>query len=139
MLLVTALMLIFVQIDDIKKVLVRVLTFYVGLTLFVMLWNLIVDGYSTFYASLQGIENVINGYLDEPLDMQTLYTKVLTPIKGIIGVLDLIVKYLVTFAKFGFIISLFANKKGSNNVLSKFIDKYIDKAVIFTNNVEKEK
>ena len=136
MLIVVALMLIFCEIKNVEDVVIRVLTFFVGLTLFTMLWNLIVDGYSTVYASLQGMENVLNSYLPKPIDINGLYRYVLTPIKGVIGVLDIIVKYLVVLIKFIFIVSFLTNKTPKENFLTKFINKYVTSAVKYVSNSE---
>ena len=134
-LIVVVLMLIFCDIEDIKSVMVRVLTFYVGITLFLMLWNLIVDGYSTLYTSIQALEGTINGYLSKPLDINGMYKYFLTPVKSLIGILDIIVKYLVVVVKFLFIIAVLTNRKEKENFFSKFINKYINMAVSYVNNI----
>ncbi len=65
---VVALMIIFCEIDNIKGVIVRVTSFYLGLILVQTAWNLIFDGYTDlFYGGINSIVDVINSYLDKPL------------------------------------------------------------------------
>ncbi len=135
MLIVTVLMLIFCEIKDIKKVMTRILTFYVGLALFTMLWGLIVDGYGTLYTSIQGIEGTINSYLTNPINMNAAYKYFFTPLKTIIGVLDIIVKYVIILVKFLFIIAVLTNKKEKKNFLNKWINKYVNMVLNYINGI----
>ena len=135
LLIAVALILIFCDIEDIKGIMTKILTFYVGLALFTMMWGLIVDGYSTLYASIQGIQGTIEGIISKSIDMSGLYKYFLTPLKSIIGVLDIIIKYLIVVVKFIFIIGILTNKKGKENFFSKFINKYINMALNFVNNI----
>ena len=134
---VVALMIIFCEIDNIKGVVIRVTSFYVGLILVQTAWGLIYDGYNdVFYGGIQSLVNLINSYLDKPLDISKFYQYVLTPIKTILTYLDTVVGYFITFSKFAFVVALFSNKAPKQNFITNFINKFVDKIVTFVNSID---
>ena len=137
MLTVIALLLLFCEVDNVKGVIVRVLSFYLGLVLFTTLWGLFVDGYGLVCSTLDGfINNVINSYLDKPVSILKLHKYLLDPVKSIISICDNIVDFFVVFIKFGFVVSFLEGKVAKENFISKFVNKFVDKAVAFVNGIE---
>ncbi len=137
MLTVIALLLLFCEVDNVKGVIVRVLSFYLGLVLFTTLWGLLVDGYGLVCSTLDGfINNVINSYLDKPVSITKLHRYLLDPVKSIITICDNIVDFFVVFIKFGFVVSFLEGKVAKENFISKFVNKFVDKAVAFVNGIE---
>ena len=134
---VVALMIIFCEIDNIKGVIVRVTSFYLGLILVQTAWNLIFDGYTDlFYGGINSIVDVINSYLDKPVDITKLFKYVLTPIKTIMAYLDTVVSYFITFSKFAFVVALLSNKAPKQNFFTNFINKFVDKVITFVNGID---
>lgn len=136
-LIVFLLMLIFVEMNDnVKGVMVRVLTFMIGLTLFMMLWNLLQGAYSVVYDTIKDFLGIISSWLEEPIDVTKLYLYFLDPIKNLIGICDNIVNFLYDLTRFGFIIALLAGKQFKENFFIKWINSFVEKAINFIKNIE---
>ena len=136
MLTVIALLLLFCEVDNVKGVIVRVLSFYLGLLLFQTLWGILVDGYGVVCSTIDGFIGVINSYLDKPITISKLHQYLLDPIKSILNICDNIVDFFVVLIKFGFVVSFLEGKVAKENFISKFVNKFIDKAVAFVNGIE---
>lgn len=134
-LLVMLLMFLFCEVEEnVKNVASKVLTFYVGFTLVSMAWELIISGINLVFGSLDQIVAIINVYRD-PLDLITL-AKFTTPFVTVIAVVDSIFNYLLTFVKFGFIISLLTGKAIHNNPVSSKINEYMTKAINYISSMD---
>lgn len=132
-LLVSVLLLIFCELDEnAKNIMVGILAFTAGLALFTLCWSLIVDGIDVVTKSLTGVFDVINGFLDssDKIDITDLQRYIINPINQITDIADNIVSFLITFAKFGFIIAILTGKAAKKNFISEKINKYVDN---FTN------
>ena len=138
LLIVTAMLLVFAEVDNVKGIIVRVLAFAAGIALFSMIWGLIVSGYGLVYDSLNDIINVINSYMDagKGIDLTKFYLYVLTPIKSILSICDNVVEFFITLIKFGFIVALLENKTPRENFISRFVNKYVDKVIAYFNAIE---
>ena len=136
MLTVIALLLLFCEVDNIKGVIVRVLSFQLGLLLFQTLGGILVDGYGLVCSTIDGFVNVINSYLDKPVTITKLHRYLLDPIKSILSICDNIVDFFVVIIKFGFVVSFLEGKVAKENFITKFVNKFVDKAVAFVNGIE---
>lgn len=137
MLLVVLLMLIFCELDDkIKNLATTVIAFLVGLTLISILWTLIYDGVNLLLDSVDTIVKVLNAYLSSgnKIDIAGLQEKLIDPVKQLLGVGDSFVDFLITFTKFGFVISIFTGATMKNNAFTRKVNEYINKALGFINN-----
>lgn len=131
------LMLAFVEITDgMKQTMVRILSFFVGLTVVTMGWNLIVNGVDVIMSSLDKLIAIINGYLDSPMDISKLYLYLLDPIAKVVELADGIVSWLFTFAKFGFIVTLLTNKAMKETFISRKINEFINKTLYWVNSLD---
>lgn len=134
---VAVLMFLFCELEDkVKGVAIKVIAFYAGLTLVSMGWGLIADGVDLVISSLNDFIAIINGYLDTPIDVTKLYLYLLTPISKLVGIADGVIVYLLTFAKFGFIIATLGNKAMKENFLVKKINEFVAKVVNFINSID---
>ena len=134
---VSILMLLFCEMNEtIKQVMVKVITFYVGLTIVNLAWELIVDGVNLITSSLNQLIAVINSYLTEPINIYKLELYLLSPLTNIVSLIDGIVVYLLVFAKFMFIIAILGNKPMKENFIVKKINEFISKAISFINSFE---
>lgn len=139
MLTVVVLILIFCEIDEkIKNILVRVLSFFVAITLFSMLWDLITGGVTLAIGSIKDLINVINSYLeyDKVISLGKLDSYVFVPVQGLVDIADSVIGYILTFIKFSFIISIFLNKSGKPNFIIKKIEEYVNNIVNFVNSFD---
>lgn len=133
---VTALLLVFCEVDNLKGVIVRVVTFYIGLMLFTTVWSIIVDGYNLVYSTIDNLVAVLNSYLDKPVSIMKLHQYLLNPIKSILSICDSVVDFFVVIIKFTFVVSFLEGKVAKENFISKFVNKFVDKAVAFVNSIE---
>ena len=139
LLIVSVLLLLFCELDEkVKTIMVRVITFTAGLALFSMCWGLIVDGVNVGIKSLGGVIDVINDYLEvgSKIDATKLYSYLLTPAGRVINIADGIVTFLITLAKFAFIIALLTGKKAKDNAISTKINGYVTKFVNYVNSTD---
>jgi hypothetical protein len=134
---IVVLMLIFCEItDSVKQVMVKVITFYFGITLFNTFWTLIVDGVNLGISSFNDIISILNGYLNEPISVLKLELYLLNPISKVITLLDNIVSYLLVFIKFSFIISVLTNKNMKDNFVLSKINEFVNKIINYVNSFD---
>lgn len=136
-LLVILLMLIFCELSDkVKNLTTTVVAFLVGITLVSILWSLIYDGANLLLNSLATIVDVINRYLSvgSKIDMTNFTLKFIEPVQNILELGDSGIDFLITFTKFGFIISIFTGSAINNNAFTRKVNEYINKALGFINN-----
>lgn len=137
LLIVAILMFLFCELEDkVKSLAIKVLAFFLALSLVKMGWGLIADGVNVVIASLNDLISVINGYLDTPIDVTKLYLYLLTPISKLVGIANSVILYLITFAKFAFIIATLSNKAMKENFLVKKINEFVAKVVNFINSID---
>ena len=87
---IAVLLLLFCDVEDFKKVLVRVLSFSVAMIILTTGWNLIVELYSVFLTIIDSLVQLINSYLTKPLDVANFYRYCLTPIQLIVYLIMLL-------------------------------------------------
>lgn len=139
LLLVTILLFAFCEVDDnVKNIAVKVITFYIGLTLVITAWGLIVDGIDLVFKSFDKIVATINSYLEysNQINLDKLESYVITPASNILKIADDIASYLFVFVKFGFIISIFTGKNQKDNMITNKINNYVNKVLTYINNLE---
>lgn len=139
LLIVSVLLLLFCELDEkVKTIMVRVITFMAGLALFTMCWNLIVEGIGVGTKSLGGAFDVINDYLEvgSKIDTTKLNSYLINPVNRITNIADGIVSFLITLAKFAFIIALLTGKKAKDNAISTKINGYVTKFVNYVNSTD---
>lgn len=135
LLIVCALMLLFCELDEkVKNIMVSVIAFTAGLALFSLVWGLIVDGAGLVTKTLNDLVSVVNSYLsvDSKIDITKLQSYLLNPINTLVSIANNIVTYLITFVKFGFIISILTGKKQNDNFFVIKVNEFVNK---FTNYV----
>ena len=136
-LLVIALLLLFADVENVKGVIVRVVAFLIGLTLVSVAWGIIYDAYTdVFVGGIKSVVELINSYLNTPIDISKLYSYVLNPIKIILDYVNDLVPFLLTLAKFGFVVALLSNKAPKQNFFTKFVNEFVDKVVKFVNGLD---
>jgi len=134
---VCVLMLLFCEMNDnIKRVMTTVITFYVGLTIVQLAWDLIVDGVNLVTNSIDSIVNIINNYLNEPINLYKLKQYLLSPLSGVVNLGNNIIYYLLAFTKFAFIVAILCNKPMKDNFVVRKINEYINKVVNYINSFE---
>ena len=134
---VVILMLIFCEISDsVKQVLIRVITFYFGITLLSMAWGLLVDGVNLVIDSFNDFIGIINSYLTDPISVYKLEAYLLTPIAKVVSLADGIISYLFVFIKFSFILAVLGNKKLKDNFIVIKLNIFVDKVVSFVNSFD---
>jgi len=139
MLTVSVLLLLFCEMDErVKNVFVRVLSFFVAVTLFSLLWDLITGGINLGIGSIRDLVDVINSYLtyDKVISLGKFDLYFLVPIQQLIDIADSIISYIIRFVEFGFAVSLFLNKPGKPNFVIKKIEEYINCVINFVNSFE---
>lgn len=139
MLIVTVLLFAFCEVDErVKNVAIKVITFYLGLTLVITVWGLVYDGVDLIFSSIDKIVTTINSYLDygKQIDIEKLQSYVITPASNLLKIADNIASYLFVFVKFGFIVSLFTGKNQKDNVITNKINGYVSKALAYINSFE---
>lgn len=139
LLMVTVLMLIFCDMEDkVKSVIVRVVSFYIGLTLLSMAWGLIYDGIDLVIDAIAKLVDTINSYLTYPniIDITKLKAYLFTPVSNIADIANSVIGYLIVFAKFAFIVSIVAGKAAKETFVTKKINEYVAKVVNYINSVD---
>lgn len=133
-LIVSALLLIFGKLDDKRRnILISVLTFVVGITLFRLCWSLLIDGVNLILNSLENLLGFISSFLSDPISTYGLNKYLITPVTKLLNIASDVVSYAITVFKYLFAISLLTGKNLNNNFLFNFIYKYIEKAINFVN------
>ena len=134
LLLVTILILFFCEMNNnLKNVMIRIITFYFGLTLFNVVWGLIVDGINLIPSLINQLISLINNYLSEPINPYKLELYLFKPILEVVSIANTIVDYLLTFIKFSFIVSVLANKPIKENFIVNKINNFVRKCINFIN------
>lgn len=139
MLIVTVLLFALCDVDEkVKSIAIKVITFYIGLTLVIMAWDLIYDGVDLIFTSIDKIVATINSYLDygKQIDIEKLQAYVIIPAGNLLKIADNIADYLFVFVKFSFIISLFAGKNQKDNLITNKINGFVSKVLAFINSFE---
>jgi len=139
LLIVSVLLLLFCDLEEkVKTIMVRVITFMAGLALFSMCWGLIVEGVGLIPKTLNSGVDFINTFLSvgDKIDASTLQTKLCNPINIAVNAVDNIVSFLITLAKFAFIIALLTGKKSKDNAISTKINGYVSKFVNYVNSTD---
>jgi hypothetical protein len=139
LLIVSVLLLLFCELDEkVKNIMVRVITFSAGLALFIMCWGLIVEGIKLIPSTLNSCVDFINSFLSvgDKIDATTLQTKLCGPINTAVNAVDNIVSFLITLAKFAFIVALIGGKKAKDNAISTKINGYVTKFVNYVNSTD---
>lgn len=135
MLIIAVLLLLFANIEeDSKKLLVYVIAFFAGITLFGLLCDLIVQGADSLINGFTELINILNIYLNDAIQISKLRLYLFTPISSLVKIFDNIASFLIIFAKFSFVVSVLINKPRSNNPLFNMINKYMDKFMNYFNN-----
>ncbi len=136
LLIVCALLLLFCELDEkVKNIMVSVITFTAGVALFTLAWNLIVDGVGVLTSSLTGVFDVINSYLDagSRIDISDLQRYLLNPVNKVVDILDGIVGFLITFAKFGFVLAIIVGKPIKRNPVYDKISGFVNNFINYVN------
>ena len=131
---ITALIFLFCEIDDrVEKTATRVITFFIGITIVTLGWNLLVQGIGIVTGLITKLFTSINGFLD--YDEIIHYEKILGPIESIVDVCDEVVTFLISFAKLGFVVALITSKPAKPNFVTRKIDEFVTKTLNFLNGV----
>ena len=125
-LIIAVLLLIFCEVEDFKKVLIRVLSFSVAIVILTTGWSLFVDLYGLFLTIVDSFVQFIDSFLKTPLDVSGLYKYFLTPVKILINMIDSIFDYVVAIIKLGFVIVLLKKKDVKETFLSKMVSNFIN-------------
>ena len=138
LLIVTALILIFCEVDDkIKSLIVKVVAFFAGLALVTMAWNLIVNGINVIFTGIDDFINIINSYLGygNQVNVASFNSYLVNPIKYVLDIADKVMQFLFTFVKFAFIVAVLNNKPAKENFVMKKVNQFVDKAVSYVNSL----
>ena len=87
LLLVVILLLLFCDIDEqLKNVITKVVTFFIGYTLITMIWSLIVQGSDVLLNSIDNILKTINSYLSygNQIDVSKIHSYFINPVSSAI-------------------------------------------------------
>jgi hypothetical protein len=134
MLIISMLLFLFCDADEqTKGVAVRVLTFFVGITLLSAAWNLITGGIDVVMDAIKSLFNTINLF-KEPMDYINI-SKFTGTVDNIAGVASSVVTYLITLTKFLFVIALLSGRPAKNTPIASFLNNYISQAINFINGI----
>lgn len=137
LLIVAALIILFCEMNDsIKNVMIRVITFYLGLSIFNLAWDLIVQGVELIPNILNQLVELINNYLTDTIDITKLQLYLIKPILEVVSIADTVVGYLLMFVEFSFIIAVLSNKPVKENFVVKKINDFVRKTINFINGFE---
>lgn len=127
LLIVSVLILLFCEMsENIKKIMVSVISFFIGITLISLLWQIISDGVGVVIYTFNQFIDFLNYYLTSWIDTSKLTNYVFGPIENIISTLDEIITYLLVIAKFCFIIGTLAKKTINIPVISKYVNMVLN-------------
>lgn len=131
---ITALIFLFCEVNDrVEKTATRVITFFVGITIVSLGWNLIVEGIGIVTGIVAKLFTSINGFLE--YDEIINYEKLLRPIESVVAICDELVTFLISLARFGFVVALITNKPSKPNFITRKIDEFVEKTLNFLNGV----
>ena len=139
MLTVAILILIFCELDErCKNIFVRVVSFFVAITLFNLFWDLITGAISLGISSIKDLINIINSYLpyDKVITLGKLDSYVFIPVQGAVDIASSIISYIIMFVEFKFVVGLFLNKPGKPNFIIKKIEEYLNSVISFVQSFE---
>ncbi len=139
LLLVVILLLLFCDVDEqLKNVITKVVTFFIGFTLVTMIWSLIVNGSDVLFNSIDNIFKTINSYLSvgNQIDISKVHSYFINPATYVIEMLDEILNYVFIIVKVVFIIDTLRNKNMKDNTISIKIRKYTDNALNFISKID---
>jgi len=132
--LVTLLLFIFCEVtDSTKDTAVRVITFFIGITIVSLGWSLIVDGIDVLVDFIKWVISSLNSFRD--YDNQIDANKWINIITGLVSVVNSLIILLIALSKLVFAVSVITGKKGSENFVSKKINEYVNKALVYVNNI----
>ena len=115
----------FCEVDDrIQQTAVRVFTFFIGITIVSLGWNLIVKGIGIGTGFIEKLIDLINNVGDAGIE----YQKVMVPLEGFIDLFDRAICLLIELARLVFVVGLLTNRPGKPNFVSKKIDEFVTKA-----------
>lgn len=133
LMIVTILMIIFCDLNDkIKPLIIKVVSFMAGISLILLGWDLVSNGIDLIFKLFNNIISIINSYLSysSKIDLVEFESKFVFPVTTVVASIGSIIKYLVTFSKFGFIVAVISGKAMKENAWTKKVNQYISK---FTN------
>lgn len=139
LLIVIALLLLFCEVDEqLKNVIIRVVTFFIGLTLVTMIWNLIVDGCDVLFNSIHNIFRTINSFLsyENQIDITKLDSHFINPATYLINIANDVLTYVFVLIKVLFIIETLKGKNIKDNFISLKIRNFTDKAISYIGKIE---
>jgi hypothetical protein len=134
MLIVSILLFLFCEVDEQTRLMAtRIITFFVGLSLVSMAWDLIAGGVGLITNTIESVVTTINLYRSS-LDYISL-VKVLTPIETVIGIGNNLVDFLILLTKFFFICAVLTGRPQKENAFNKKVNSYVGQAIGFINNI----
>lgn len=139
LMIVTILMIIFCDLNDkIKPLIIKVVSFMAGITLILLGWDLVSNGIDLIFKLFNNIISIINSYLSysNKIDLVEFQGKFVVPVTTVVASIGSIIKYLVTFSKFGFIIAIISGKAMKENTWTKKVNQYVSKFTNFANSFD---
>lgn len=139
LMIVTILMIIFCDLNDkIKPLIIKVVSFMAGITLILLGWDLVSNGIDLIFKLFNNIISIINSYLSysNKIDLVEFQGKFVVPVTTVVASIGLIIKYLVTFSKFGFIIAIISGKAMKENAWTKKVNQYVSRFTNFANSFD---
>ena len=139
LMIVTILMIIFCDLNDkIKPLIIKVVSFMAGTTLILLGWDLVSNGIDLIFKLFNNIISIINSYLSysNKIDLVEFQGKFVVPVTTVVASIGSIIKYLVTFSKFGFIIAIISGKAMKENAWTKKVNQYVSKFTNFANSFD---
>lgn len=139
LMIVTILMIIFCDLNDkIKPLIIKVVSFMSGITLILLGWDLVSNGIDLIFKLFNNIISIINSYLSysNKIDLVEFEGKFVVPVTTVVASIGSIIKYLVTFSKFGFIIAIISGKAMKENAWTKKVNQYVSKFTNFANSFD---
>lgn len=136
LLIVTVLMAIFCDMNDkVKPLVIKVVSFMAGIALLSLGWNLISKGINLVFDLFENIVKIINSYLSysNQIKLTDFNSKFADPIKTVVSSIGLVISYLITLSKFGFIVAVISGKAMKETAWTKKVEKFVSKFVNFSN------
>lgn len=136
LLLVSLLMFLFCEVEEkVKGVAIKVIAFYIGFTLVGQVWDLLYSGIGLLLSELGNLVRIINDLFNASLDLSKLYD-ILNPIYDLCGIADRVIAFFLGLVKIFFIINVFANKPMKDNIIIKYINKFVASVVTYINSID---
>lgn len=122
----------FCEVDDkIQNTAVKVFTFFIGITIVSVGWNIIISAVGLLLSAVNKAFSYLNTNFDVTLD----YIKIMTPITDTVDIVDNVVKLLIKVADIGFVISVISNKPGKSTPISGKIDEFVNNALNYVQSI----